>query len=537
MNSNSNSNNISEIINKLYSKAGFLEKYGGSLWTTFIISLIFFIAISYYFVYNNIEPIKADWVNQMCKPNVMPFAGLINPPDPNTMSAFEFTQNNFTNCIQSILADIIGIFLAPFYYLIDLLTKVFDLIRESIQAIRKVIDSIRNAVMEVSSEVMGRILNFLIPLQHLLIKVRDMMSKTQGVMSATVYTLLGTYDTMISAVKSIVQIISSILLALAAIIIILFVIPFGFGLPFAIPLLVIFILILIPGIMVYIVQVLILKQMSNPLPNIPCCFCGNTLIKLKNKKYIRIKDIEPGIVLEDNNIVTAKLKLAVRDENFYNLNDVICTGDHNVKYNNVWIKVKNHKDSKKIENTSDYIYCINTSKKYIKINDEIFGDWDELDNSELDELKQKCEKYLPNKFELTYIHKYLDGGFVENTKIELQDGHNVNIKDVEVNDILRFGERVTGIVKIKADDLEIKKYNLENGNYIIGGPNIQICDSDLGMVNSLDMYGDKVDTKYIYHLTTDNSTFYINGTKYYDYNSCIDKFLDLENIRLLKALI
>ena len=47
---------------------------------------------------------------------------------------------------------------------------------------------------------------------------------------------------MISAVKSIVQIISSILLGLAAIIIILFVIPFGFGLPFAIPLLVVFII-------------------------------------------------------------------------------------------------------------------------------------------------------------------------------------------------------------------------------------------------------------------------------------------------------
>ena len=513
---NMNSNNISNVINKLYNKAGFLEKYGGSLWTTFIISLIFFIAISYYYVYNNIDPIKADWVNQRCKPNVMPFAGLINPPDPKTMSAFDFTQKNFSNCIQSILADIIGVFLAPFYYLIDLLTKIFTLISEAIQSIRKILDSIRTAVMGVSAEVMGKILNFLIPIQHLIIKVRDMMSKTQGVMIAGVYTLLGTYDTMISSVKSIVKIISSILLSLSAII---------------------FILILIPGIMVYIVQVLILKQMSNPLPNIPGCFCGNTLIKLKNKKYIRIKDIEPGIVLEDNNTVTAKLKLAVRDEEFYNLNGVICTGDHNIKYNNIWIKVKNHKDSNKIENICDYIYCLNTSNKYIKINNEIFGDWDELDNSELDELKQKCEKYLPNRFELTHIHQYLDGGFVENTKIELQDGHNVNIKDVEVNDILRFGERVTGIVKIKADDLEIKKYNLDNGNYVIGGPNIQICDSDLGMVNSLDMYGDKVDTKYIYHLTTDNSTFYINGTKYYDYNSCIDKFLDLENIRLLKALI
>ena len=85
------------------------------------------------------------------------------------MSAFDFTQKNFSSCIQTILADIIGIFLAPFYYLIDLLTKIFDLIRESIQAIRELLDSIRNAVMEVSSEVMGRILNFLIRLIFLII--------------------------------------------------------------------------------------------------------------------------------------------------------------------------------------------------------------------------------------------------------------------------------------------------------------------------------------------------------------------------------
>jgi len=33
--------NIFNIINKLYSKVGFLEKYGGSLWTAIIISLVF----------------------------------------------------------------------------------------------------------------------------------------------------------------------------------------------------------------------------------------------------------------------------------------------------------------------------------------------------------------------------------------------------------------------------------------------------------------------------------------------------------------
>jgi hypothetical protein len=541
MDINMNNSSIYNVINKLYEKAGFLEKYGGSLWATVIISLLFFLAISYYYIYNNIEPIKADWINQRCKPNVMPFAGLINPPDPTKMSAFEFTQNNFTNCVQSILSDIIGIFLAPFYYLIDALTKIFELISESVQAIRTLLDSIRNAFIGMTTEIMGRILNFLIPLQFLLIKVRDMMGKTQGVMAASIFTLMGTYDTIMSAVKSIVQIIVAILLSLSVIIIVLFIIPFGLGMPVAIPLLVIFILILIPGIMVYIIQVLILKQMTNPLPNIPRCFCGNTLLKLNTNQYIKIKDIVPGMILEDNNTVTATFKLAIINEEFYNLNGVICTGEHKVKYNDVWINLKNHKDSKKIDYTSDYIYCINTSKKEIQINNEIYGDWDELDTTELNELKETCKKYLPNEFEfefeLSHIHKYLDGGFSENTEIELQNGETVAIKNVKVNDKLRFGERVVGIVKIKADDLEIKKYYLKNKSCIVGGPNIQICDSDLGMMNTLDMSGEKITAKYIHHLITDNYTFYMNGIKYYDYNGCIDKFLYLENIRLINTLI
>jgi len=520
-------NNIFNVINKLYSKAGFLEKYGGSLWTTFILCLLFFIAISYYYVYNHLEPIKADWVNQRCKPNVMPFAGIINPPDPNVMSAFDFTTNNFSNCIQGILGDIVGIFLAPFYYLIHSLTQVFTLIDEAVQEIRKLINSMRKAVMSTSQEVMGKILNFLIPLQHLLIKVKDMMGKTQGIMLGGIFTLMGTYDTMISAVMSIVKIITSILLGLAAIISVLFFIPFGFGLPIAIPLLVIFIMILIPGIMVYIIQVMILKKMTNPLPGIPGCFIGETVLNLNDNSTIMMKDIKVGMILEDNNVVTATMKLSATGETIYNLNNVICTGEHSVKYNNNWIKVKDHIDSKKIDIDYNFVYCINTSKKIINIQNEIFGDWDELSNSEINELKLNCKGYLPIHFELNHIHQYLDGGFVDSTKIELQDGHNINIKDIEVNDILRFGERVVGIVQIKADDLEIKKYDLENGNEITGGPNIQLYDPNLGARNTLDMYGDNIDTTYVYHLITDKRYFYINGIKYYDYNSCIDKLINL----------
>ena len=208
-----------------------------------------------------------------------------------------------------------------------------------------------------------------------------------------------------------------------------------------------------------------------------------------------------------------------------------------VKYINSWIKVKEHPYSIKVDLYCDYLYCVNTCKKIIVINNEIFSDWDELDNLQLGELKQKCNTYLPKNFELHDIHKYLDGGFVSNTKIELQDGHNIDICDVEVNNVLRFGERVTGIVKIKADDLEIKQFTLGTQHVVNGGPNLQVCDSDLGMKSTLDMYGEKIRSDYVYHLITNKRTFHVNGIKFYDYNSCVDKYLELENNKLLKLHI
>jgi hypothetical protein len=538
MNDMNNTNtNIFSIINKLYNKIGFLEKYGGSLWMTIILILVFFVAISYYYIYNNLQPIKADWAKQRCNPTVMPFAGLINPPDPKKMSAFDFTAQNFTGCIQNILSDIAGTFLAPFYYLVNSITKVLDGLNASLQGIRGVLSTIRDSVGNVSDEIMGKVLNIMIPLQQIVIKIKDTINKTQGVMLAGIYMLIGTYQTLTASFGAIIQIITTILMSIASIMMILFFIPFGLGIPFAIPLLVIFIMVLVPGIMVYIIQVMVLKKWVNPLPGIPSCFIGDTDLTLNDGSKIKIKDIDVGMVLQNNNIVTAKMKLANIDETVYCLNGIYCTGEHVLKYNNSWIKMKEHPQSITTDLHDEYLYCINTSKKVIHIENEIFGDWDELDNDQIDELKQKCNKYLPKQFELHDIHKCLDGGFVATTKIELQDGHNVNICDIEVNNILRFGERVTGIVKIKADDLETKQFILGKQNNIRGGPNLHICDSDLGMKSTLDTYGEKVKCDYVYHIITNKRTFHVNGIKFYDYNSCIDKYLELENHKLVKVLI
>lgn len=522
------------VINKIYSKAGFLEKYGGSLWTMIILVIVFFVAISYYYVLNNIQPIKSDWVNQRCSPSVIPFAGIINKPDNQT--AFQFTASNFNNCIYNTLTDIVNIFLAPIHYLINSLVDISNSLLDAVQSIRKVMNSMRTALSSVSTEIMGRTLNFLIPLQHIMIKINNMFQQTQGVMTAGIYTLLGTYNTMISSVTSIIKIITSILISLAGIIVVLFVIPFGLGVPFAVPLLSLFILILIPGILVWVIDMMILKKFVNPLPGIPTCFDGDTLLELESGETIKIRDIKAGMILKDNNVVTAIMEMACLDK-VYKLGYVKCTGEHHVKHNDKWIKCKDHPYSMYVDKYYEKVYCINTSNKTININGITFRDYDDLDYREINEIILKCNKYLPKHFDLGNIHKYLDGGFTKDTPIELFDGNIASIKDIKVNDVLKEGERVVGIVKIKADDLIVKEYTLENNKKIKGGPNIHICDINVGMSSALDMYGESIKVNNLYHLITDKKTFYVKDIKFFDYNGCIDKFLDLEQLSLIKALI
>ena len=123
-----------EYINKITEKAGYLDKYGGSLVGTFLILLAFFIVFSYYYVMSRIKPIKADWINSRCRPEVIPFAGIINAPPGE--SQFKFTGENFSQCTTDILSRIIGYFLQPIYYTMNIITNLFAVVLKAIQAVR-----------------------------------------------------------------------------------------------------------------------------------------------------------------------------------------------------------------------------------------------------------------------------------------------------------------------------------------------------------------------------------------------------------------
>ena len=116
---NKKASNFTDYFKELYTGRSYLENYSGDIMVTSTALFGFFIAISYYYVMSQAEPIKADWNNQKCHPAGMPFAGIImNPPNKSKM---EYTNENFAMCVNKILADIVHHFVQPLYYLTELL--------------------------------------------------------------------------------------------------------------------------------------------------------------------------------------------------------------------------------------------------------------------------------------------------------------------------------------------------------------------------------------------------------------------------------
>ena len=196
-----------EYINKVTGKTGYLDKYGGSLVGTLLILLAFFIIFSYYYVISRLKPIKADWLNQRCRPEVVPFAGLINAPPEE--SKFDFTSKNFMECTNDVLSKTIGYFLQPIYYVMNVITNLYAIVLKGIQAIRGVLAYIRIRIMGIVSDIFSRILGIMIPVQFMFIKLRDILAKSMGVLTTGLYTVMTAYLSMKSFVGAFLEIIVS----------------------------------------------------------------------------------------------------------------------------------------------------------------------------------------------------------------------------------------------------------------------------------------------------------------------------------------
>jgi hypothetical protein len=519
-------------VNNLYNKKGFLEKYGTDVWLSVILFLIFFISTSYYHVFNNIQPIIADWDNQKCNPSVIPFAGLINKSSDTTV--FEFTGKNFTGCIQTILKTVAADAFKPIYYIMNSFTEIFNDFSKALNGIRAVFNKIRESIKTFSEDVMSRILNITMPIFQFFINMKDMLAKTNGVLAGTLYTLFGVYYTLKSSIGASIDFIVDTLWVLAGMIAamaIIAAIPI-IGIPAEIaiiPLIAMFTAVLIPNIMI---QGAVYEVLDMSPVALPGCFSEKTKISKMHKvdeKYrdVNISDIEIGDKLADGSLVTGCIKFSAKEQKIYKLYDVIVTSEHRVLHDTLgWIKVKEHPDSIAIKDFKEpFVYCLITDSKTFKIGGTTYSDWDDIDDKVMRDIKTNC-KFIPETFEKEDIHYYLDNGLHGDTKLYLNDFSCVKLENIQVNDILIGGVKVLGKFKIDAVNTS-GVYKLKYLNFeIIGSPNIELADVNLGNNNNSLITDNKIENvPYLYQLITDTGYFYVNGIKFKDYNYGIDKFI------------
>lgn len=503
-------------IKHLYKNLSYFDQYGTSIIICIILLTILFWIHGYYTIMTNVQPIKDNWIKYRCNPKVIPFAGLINKPADKT--ATQFTQDNFTQCVQDMLKPITKQAVSPFDYMTSSFLKVFQVILLAVKQIRELTNSVREKLAIILKDIMGRLINFLVPIQQIIIAFKDTMAKVVGIMQASINTAVGSIFAMKSLLGVIVTSAIQVLLILVAVLIaliIVMVIVFFFlpGYFFYVAALVgtyTSFYMTIVGLLLFIIGFLQINlgiQQVGVIPGLPdvprMCFDKDTPVVLLNDATKPFCDICVGDVLSDGGVVTATLILDARGVKMYDLNGIIVSARHAVRHNDRWVFVCDHPQAKLLDHYDEpYIYCMNTTTKQFTIKNTLFVDWDEI----YDDVKAILDKTYENEqgvapTSLDYIHEHYDGGFEGDVEILLESGDTMPINKIPVCLKLPGGVVVRGIVKI--DKTRIK--NTANIYKNTDEPNNLAKNTD-----------------FVYHLLTNKGYFYVGGKKVNDYNDYVD---------------
>ena len=502
-------NDTTGFLKHIYDNTTYADNYGSSMVIVIIVSLFVFTVFCYCYFMQKREAIYSDWNNNRCKPQYIPIAGFIAAPEGQSVSSY--TNENFQYCLNAEATSLAGYSLQPIMYMVSALMSIIQVIENAIDSIRNMFANLRGYVAEFVKMIMGKILNITTPLIRIFIALLDSLQKTQGVLATGVFTLLSVYYSLQSLIGSIFELLGNMLAVMVIVIGILFamlnVIP---ALSFSLVYIILAALIL--TLMVFYVLIFGIKVIKIPKLSKPKCFDKNVPIHLKGNIIKPIFQVNAGDILENGIKITATMRLDATGVRMFNLNHIIVSESHIVKYGDKWIPVKVHPDAIEIQDYCEpYLYCFNTNSKEILLNGILFTDWDEIYDKSL---KSVLDSISTNIFEKDHnkqranIHRYLDVGFDKETQIDLIGNTNKKIKDIQIGDILVSGGKVSGgkvsggkvygIVKIETSELLENNEKENNKNKLSLGNNL-------------------------YHLLTTENIFSSNGEIIPDYNDHIDK--------------
>jgi hypothetical protein len=246
--------------------------------------------------------------------------------NPMYMPLSDNIGEDFTYCVQNTQINMMGYLLEPLTFLLSNISSISGEFSESLNSVRDMFRVVREFLTNIVENIFGVFSNLVIEFQMITISLKDSVGKIIGILVSILYILDGSIKTMNSAWKG----------------------PAG----------------------------QLVKAVGS------ACFHEHTEIKLKNGKFINIKDIPVGSIIEDGSEVIANMIILNKNnEKLYKIKgqtkDILVTGNHYILNENKFIKVKDHPNSILTEFKCDIYYCLITSSSKIKIDNQIFWDWED----------------------------------------------------------------------------------------------------------------------------------------------------------------
>jgi len=181
------------------------------------------------------------------------------------------------------------------------------------------------------------------------------------------------------------------------------------------------------------------------------CFHPHTKVVLHNGDVKPIKDILIGDRLQDVEgapvYVTSTFLFDGSKTNMVQIDNIIVSGEHFVKYKGKMISAKEHPSANSADSIPELI-CLNVTGNKIKLGENIYADYDETSNPEVVNIVQNIALKALNGFvkKSSTVENYslgLDGDI----PIQMADDTFVMLKEIQIGMSVKYSGKVCGIVK------------------------------------------------------------------------------------------
>jgi len=328
-----------------------------------------------------------NWDSRRCDLPVMMAAMFFKPEsDPRTSTGF--AQDNFSFCMKSYIDKFMNLLMTPISALFGKQVNLAGSALDMVNTVRKMAASMYTAFSGYLMKFYGEFNRSVYEISRIIQYFRMAMGRANAMAMSMLYTGITMFRGMINTIQFIIKVILIICGIMLAIIIILIFVLFPF-----IPMILAVLSAIVAAVLS--LTMIIGGSLAAEAQSDMGGFCFSEtceiIVKEHNKEKTKsVKDIKIGDELGANcGKVTATILMSGKDVELYSINGIIVSGSHLVLgTDHLWKSVSSDERAKKVDNTSNILYCFNTTTHTIPVfspdltNPIIFRDWEEFDEND-----------------------------------------------------------------------------------------------------------------------------------------------------------